>query len=167
MTGSDLNIRMAIIFMDDDYEVVPTSPIRRLESRLDRIEKTTSSAEINRLIEQIIELIKSNQRVIDDVVKSDAELRNEISKIPGKIDDLVSSMNEFLELLRASATEEAVAGISQDVMQPLADKMGELVEYTKKSVETNQVLLSSLGTIENRLKRLYTQPSNKYSPFRR
>jgi hypothetical protein len=74
---------------DDDYEVVPTSPIRRLERRLSKVEATSTTSEAGRLIEQIIELIKGNQRVIDDVIKADAELRNEISKIPGKIDELL------------------------------------------------------------------------------
>jgi len=85
---------------DDDYEVVPTSPIRRLERRLSKVESSSSGSEVGRLIEQIIELVKSNQRVVDDVIKSDAELRNEISKIPGKIDELLSGMGEFLDLLK-------------------------------------------------------------------
>jgi methyl-accepting chemotaxis protein len=149
--------------MDDDYDDVPASPIRRLEKRISQVEKTSSS-EVNKLIEQIIDLIKSNQRIVADVVKSDAELRNEISKVPGKIDQLISSMNEFLDLLKASAAEETVAGISKDMMQPLTSKMEELVDYTKRSMEANQALLSSMGTIENRLKRVYTQ---RYSSLRR
>ncbi len=150
--------------MDDDYEDVPASPIRRLEKRISQVEKTSSS-EVNKLIEQIIDLIKSNQRIVADVVKSDAELRNELSKVPGKIDQLISSMNEFLDLLKASAAEETVAGISRDMMQPLTSKMDELVDYTKRSMEANQALLSSMGTIENRLKRSYTQ--SRYSSLGR
>ncbi len=139
--------------MDDDYDDVPASPIRRLEKRITQVEKTSSS-EVNKLIEQIIELIKSNHMIITEVVKSDAELRNEISKVPGKIDQLISSMNEFLDLHKAS---NGKAGLSKDFMKPLASKMEELVDCTKKSMETNQALLSSMGTIENRLKRVYTQ----------
>jgi len=151
--------------MDDDYDSVPASPIRRLEKRINRIEKTSSSSEVSKLIEQIIELIKSNQRVIADVVKSDAELRNELSRVPGKIDELIGSMNQFLDLLKASAAEETVAGMSRDIMDPLTSKMDELVDYTKKSMEANQALLSSMGTIESRLKRAYTQ--SRYSLSRR
>lgn len=147
--------------MDDDYEDVPASPIRRLEKRISHVEKTSSS-EVNKLIEQIIELIKSNHMVISEVVKSDAELRNEISKVPGKIDQLISSMNEFLDLHKASAADGKIAGLSKDAMQPLASKMEELVNYTKRSMETNQALLSSMGTIENRLKRVYTH--SRYEP---
>ncbi len=146
-----------MVIEDDDYEVVPTSPIRRLEKRLSKIEASSSTAETGRLIEQIIELIKSNQRVIDDVIKADAELRNEISKIPGKIDDLLSGMSEFLELLKMSATENTISDISKDVMEPLVKKMGEMVDETKRANELSQASLTNLGMIDKRLKRLYLQ----------
>lgn len=142
---------------EDDYEVVPTSPIRRLERRLTKVEASSSASEVNRLIEQIIELIKSNQRVIDDVIKADAELRNEISKLPGKVDELLSGMSEFLDLLKVSATENTVSEISKDVMEPLAKKMEELIDETKRSNELSQASLTNLNMIDKRLKRLYLQ----------
>ena len=111
---------------------------------------------MRKLIEEIIELIKSNQRVIDDVVKSDAELRNEISKLPGKIDELLDSMKEFMDLLKTSSSEETVSDISKDVMEPLVKKMEEMVEQNKKGLEVNQAALTSLGIIDKRLKRLNT-----------
>jgi hypothetical protein len=145
---------------EDDYEVIPTSPIRRLERRLSKIESTSSTSEVNKLIEQIIELVKSNQRVVDDVIKSDAELRNEISKLPGKIDELLSGMSEFLELLKMSATENTVTDISKTVMDPLVKKMTELVDETKKNNELSQASLTNLGMIDKRLKRLYLQSAS-------
>lgn len=141
---------------EEEYEIIPTSPIRRLEKRIDKMETTTGTGEVRRLIEQIIELIKANQRVIDDIVKSNFELRNDIAKIPGKVDQLLGSMSEFMELLKTSATEETVTEISKDVMAPVVEKIGELVEQNKKSVEMSQAMLTSLDTIDKRLKRLYT-----------
>jgi len=152
---------------EEEYEIIPTSPLKRLEKRISKVESSTSSSQIQNLIEQIIELIKSNQRVIDDVIKADSELRNEISKIPGRIDNLIVNMNEFIELLKASATEETVAGMSKEAMEPLVEKMDELVNQNKKAVETNQAVLSSLGMIDNRLKRLYLQSSTGTSSFKR
>jgi len=148
--------------MDEEYEVIPTSPIRKLEKRLAKIEAASSSSEIQRLIEQIIELIKSNQRIIDDVIKADAELRNEISKVPGKIDELLDSMNEFMDLLKASATEETVSEVSKDVMKPLVEKITEMVEQNKKIAETSEASLTNLGMIDKRLKRLYLQFASIY-----
>lgn len=140
--------------MEEEYEIIPTSPIRRLEQRISKVESTSSSSEVRKLIEEIIELIKSNQRVIDDVVKSDAQLRNELSRIPSKIDELLENMKQFMDLLKASSTEEAMSDISKDVMMPLIKKMDELVQQNKQSVEVNQAALTSLGIIDRRLKRL-------------
>ena len=141
--------------MDEDYEVIPTSPIRKLEQRMGKLETSSSSSEVQRLIEQIIELIKSNQRIINDVVKSDSELRSELSRLPGNIENLVSKMDEFLNILKATATDDAVDDISARTMDPVVNKMNELVTQNKKVVETNQAVLANLSSIDNRLKRLY------------
>lgn len=141
---------------EEEYEVIPTSPVRRLEKRISKMESLSSSAETRRLIEQIIELIKSNQRIIDDVVKADAELRNELSAIPGKVDELIANMGEFIDLLKASASEE-VASISKDALDPLLKKITELVEQNKKTHEIGQATLTSLDTIDKRLKRSMVQ----------
>lgn len=150
---------------DEEYEIIPTSPIRRLEKRITDMEKTSSSSEIRRLIEQIIELIKSNQRVIDDIIKSNFELRNEIAKLPGKIDELLGGMGEFMDMLKASAAEETVSAISKDVMDPVVKKLDELVAISKKDLELGQATIVSLETIDKRMKRLYTQsaaPTRRY-----
>jgi hypothetical protein len=151
----------------EEYEVIPTSPIRRLEQRISKMESTTSSAEVNRLVDQIIELIKSNQKVVDDVIKANADLRNELSRIPVKIDNLIGSMSEFLELLKTSATEETVGSISKEVMGPMVDKIAELVDHSKKNLEISQSTLATMDMIDKRLKRLYVQPPAAMYPARR
>ncbi|MHA2065804.1 MAG: hypothetical protein ACXABY_15630 [Candidatus Thorarchaeota archaeon] len=144
--------------MEDEYEVISTSPLRRLEKRLNKLEDSSSTTEVSKLIEQIIELIKSNQRVIDDVIKSDSELRNEISRIPGKIDALLSSMQEFIDMIKASATEEET-GMPKETLAPLVKKMDELIEQNKGSIDSTRAILTHMGTIDTRLKRLYPQYS--------
>jgi mevalonate kinase len=148
---------------DEEYEVIPTSPIRRLEKRLEKMEDTSSTSQVQKLMEQVIELIKSNQRIIDDVVKANAELRDELSRIPGKMDKLIGTLNDFMEILKAASEEESTGGgIGPEVMKPLADKLGELVEQNKKSLETNQTMITALETIDKRLKRLYLGFASMY-----
>lgn len=141
---------------DEEYEVIPTSPIRRLEKRINKVESGSYSSEIRKLIDQVVELIKSNQRIIDDSIKANNDLIGSVSGVSRKIDDLVSEMREFMKLLKVSAEEEEVSDISREAMKPLAEKLGELVEQNKKTFETNQAVLTTLGVIEKRLKRLYT-----------
>ena len=146
-------------YNEEEYEVIPTSPIRRLEKRISRMEGVSSSSETRRLIEQIIELIKSNQRIIDDVIKADAELRHELSAIPGRIDELIANIHEFIDILRASASEEAGGKESLD---PLLKKISEMVEQNKKTQEIGQATLTSLETIDKRLKRVLVQSPALY-----
>lgn len=140
---------------EEEYEVIPTSPIRRLEKRLERVETGSYSSEVRKLIEQVMELIQSNQKIIEQTIKSNNELRDELSQIPGKIDQLLSEIGEFMKLLRASSEEES--GTSPEIMKPLLEKLTELVEQNKRSSDTNQAVLTTLGIIDKRLKRLYLQ----------
>jgi len=142
---------------EEEYEIIPTSPLRRLEKRIEQIEAGSYSSQIRKLIEQVIELIKSNQRIIDDSIKANTDLIAEISKIPKKVDELITEMREFMRLLKTSAEEEEVTEVSKEVMAPLVEKLNELIEQNKKNFETNQAALTTLGIIEKRLKRLYTQ----------
>jgi DNA repair ATPase RecN len=151
----------------EDYEVIPTSPIRRLEKRLEKMEDTTSSSQVQKLMEQVIELVKSNQRIIDDVVKANAELREELSKIPGKVDKLMDTMSDFMDLLRIASEEEERAGASgvgvgPEALKPLTDRLTELVEQNRKSLEANQTMITAMETIDKRLKRLYMGFANMY-----
>ncbi len=147
----------------EEYEVIPTSPIRRLEKRLDKVEDTSSTSQVQKLMEQVIELIKSNQRIIDDVVKANAELREELAKVPGKIDKLMVTLNDFMTILKeASAEESGGASIGPEVMKPVTDKLGEMLEQNKKSLEADQTMLTSLETIDKRLKRIYMGFASMY-----
>ncbi len=148
---------------NDEYEVIPTSPIRRIEKRLEKVEDTSSTSQVQKLMEQVIELIKSNQRIIDDVVKANAELRDELAKVPGKIDTLMGTLNDFMNILKEASQEEtAGAGIGPEVMKPLADKLGEMVEQNKKSLEASHTMLSAMETIDKRLKRIYLGFASMY-----
>ncbi|RLJ07647.1 MAG: hypothetical protein DRP12_01845 [Candidatus Aenigmatarchaeota archaeon] len=141
---------------EEEYEIIPASPIRRLEHRIRKLEEASASAEIQRLIEQIIELIKSNQRVIDDVIKANSELVAELSAIPKKIDELTGIFKEFMEILKKSAQEEMVAGLGTKAMEPVIKKLEELLDQNKKSLEAQQAMLTALDTLDKRIKRLYS-----------
>ena len=150
----------------EDYEVIPTSPVRRLEKRMEKMEDTSSTSQVQKLMEQVIELIKSNQRIIDDVVKANAELRDELSKVPGKIDKLLDTMNEFMDLLRLASEEEDRGGIGPEAFKPMVDKMTEMVEQNKKSLEANHTMVAAMETIDKRMKRLYMGFANMYGARR-
>ncbi len=140
---------------EEEFEVIALSPIRKLERRLDQMEAGTGVQEINKLVDEVIELIKANQQIVDDLVRANLELRNEIARIPSKIDELLGTLNEFVSLLKSASQEEAPG---TEAMKPLADSLTQLVEYNRKAVDSNQAMITALDTIDKRLKRLYVVP---------
>ena len=151
---------------DDEFEIIPTSPLRRLEKRIEKVEGGSYSSEVNRLIEQVLDLIKSNQKIIDSSIKANNDLIGEVSKLPKKMDDLILEMREFMKLLKISAEEEEVSNVSKEVMTPLVDKLSEMINQNKKDSETNQAVLTTLGIIEKRLKRFYAPAPSPGMPMR-
>lgn len=114
----------------EEYEMVPVGPIRRLEERIKKIEKGRESTSQQGFLREILELVQSNQQLVDEIVKANDELRDELSKIPPKIDELLDSWKEFIELLKETGgVEEGGAGGIRD------EKMEELIKLNRQMLK--------------------------------
>ncbi len=139
---------------EDEFELIPLSPIRRLEDKIKNMEdvyKYTGLPQIQSLIMQIIELIRNNQKIVDDLVKTNVDLRNEIAKLPPKIDDLVLQMKSFMDLVRM-AGEESEVSIPSDMMKPVTEQLQKMVEQNQKVLESNQEMLNSMEEINKKIR---------------
>ena len=132
-----------------EFELVPMSPIRRLERRLDRVE-STSTLDARGFLKEMVDIIKMNQMLVDELAKANDSLRIEISKLPSRLDDLIGHMTELLTYIKASAAEEAVPASS---FKPLVEKFDQLIEANKKIVDSNQIMVSVLEQLDKKLKR--------------
>lgn len=114
----------------EEYEMVPVGPIRRLEERIKKIERGKESTSYQGFLREVLELVQSNQRLVDEIVKANDELRDELSRIPKKIDELLDEWGEFIELLKETGgAEEAGTGGIRD------EKIEELIELNRKMLE--------------------------------
>lgn len=119
----------------DDYEVVPVGPIRRLEERIKKMEKDKEGFAYESFMREILELIQSNQKLVDEIVKANDSLRDELAKIPGKIDELLKSWREFIEVLKeVSGSEASTANITKQF---------------NMLMEQNQQMLESIKTMKS------------------
>lgn len=140
---------------DISYEIIPVTPIKKLEERMERIESTGSTPQLQNLINQIIELIRGNQKIVNDVIQANAELKNELSKLPSKIDELIDTMNNFLSLIEAAGKEETETTPQQpsaDAFKPITDELKKISEQNQKLIESNQSVLEELDKASKRLK---------------
>jgi translation elongation factor EF-G len=134
----------------EEFELIPMSPIRRLEKRLEQVEANAGSGNRD-FMKDLLDVVRMNQQIVDELAKSNDALRIELSKLPGRLEDLINSMHELLSYIKASATEEMMVSPNVD-MKPLADKLDQLIEGNKKIVETNQSLMGGLDELERKLR---------------
>ncbi len=123
--------------MSDEYELVPLNPIRRLERKIEELEKNGSHG----LNDQIIEMIKTNQKIVDDLAKMNVDTVKSITELKGSIQTLVDKLSNFLE--RIDVVEE----------EPTKET-NKLIEENKKLLESHQQLLEKIEKIERKVNAL-------------
>lgn len=131
---------------DEEFELIPISPMRRLERRLEKME-STKGVDVKEFFGQLVDIVKMNQQLVDELAKANDSLRIEISKLPGKLDELINDLNELLAFIKASAGAEAGEAASSNNLDPLLKKMDALIEGNKKIVESNESMMDSIDSM--------------------
>lgn len=142
-----------------EYELIPMSPIRRIEKRLERVEETSHGGSKD-IMRDVIDIVRMNQQLVDELAKSNDALRIELSKLPGKLEELIMETRELVSFIKTSGEDEN-AGIAKDAMQPVVDKLGELLDQNKKMTEKNDTLLHLLDELSRKSSR--PRPTNTES----
>ncbi|MCX6821429.1 MAG: hypothetical protein NTW30_01490 [Candidatus Aenigmarchaeota archaeon] len=136
---------------ESEYELVPMSPIRRLEQRLDRIE-SSSPIDSKSIFSDVIDIVRMNQQLVDELAKSNDAMRMELSKLPAKLDELIVNLKELITFVRASGETESI-GVTQDTMKPVVDKLDEMVKTNKVISEKNDSMLELLDEMSKKMRR--------------
>ena len=138
---------------DEDYEMVPLSPLRRLERRLEAMETTKTANGVEKFIDKVMDMVELNQKIVEDIVRSNQSMREDMSILIGKLDSLQGKISSFVEMVQSAA--------ETDVAQTAAESTGETVKpiiehleaMSTQTQETNTRMLQSLENIEKFLKR--------------
>ena len=153
----------------DEYELIAVSPIRRLEKRLDRVE-SSSNVGSSDIFKEVIDIVRMNQQLVNELARANDALRIELSKLPGKLDELIVNLKEIISFIKSSGEEESV-GITQEAMKPVVDKLDEMVKTNKSLSEKNDSMLGLLDEISKKIKRPPTRPlkllPRRVEPLRR
>jgi type I site-specific restriction endonuclease len=148
---------------DDDYEVIPLGPIRKLERRVEDLQEQQEQAEASgggsaneELVRDILDIMKSNQKIVNDMTESTHELRNSVEDLTNKMDSVIDNMNEFMDLLNQASEmdmEGEVAGdIETRVANAIGDKMDDMVEEVKTS---NEKIADNLEDLNTQMRKTY------------
>jgi len=135
----------------EEYEIIPVSPIRRLERKIEQLEAMTP-LDNREVFKEIISVIRMNQEIVNQLVKSTDDLKMELAKLPPKMDELIGNLNELISFIKSAGEEETI-GITQEAMKPMVDKLDKLIEHNKKMDEVNESLLAVLDSLDKKLRR--------------
>ncbi len=108
------------IYGDDEVEVVPLSPLRKMEKRLERLEGQKSMGSLETFTKEVLSMVRSSQKLVDDVVTANHEVLNEIRETNSKLGELVDLIKH--------AGEEEHHGMSAEAFSPVVDKLDQLIE---------------------------------------
>ncbi len=134
---------------DEEYEVVPLSPIRKLEKRIDELEEKKDVGNAKGVFNEVLDLVKANQRMVEEMVKSNSELRRELEKLPGKIDKVTEQWDEFLDILKRGEEEQKQAsGVSKE----LSGEMKKLVELNENLIKKNEEMVESMRSMKRSIR---------------
>jgi len=137
---------------EEEFELIPISPLRRLERRLEKMEGT-KGVDVKEFFNQLVEIVRMNQQLVDELAKSSDALRIEISRLPGKLDALINNLNELISFIKASAGAEAAEATAGGNLEPLLKKMDALIEGNKKIVDINESMMSSIDQLSTKIKK--------------
>lgn len=142
----------------DDYEVVPVGPLRKLERRVDELQEQNQQGNStdDELVRDVIDIMKSNQKIVNDMTESTHELKNSVEDLTHKMDEVVDNMNTFMDLLtEASEMDmegEIVGDMEQRIAEAIGTKMDEVADDMKQS---NQEVVQHLNDINESLRKSY------------
>lgn len=144
-----------LTYYNDDEDDMLVSRKRELDR------KSEESINLERTLSQFVDIILQNQKIVENVVKANESLREDISVMVGKMDRLFDKFDEFVTIVKEAAKEDEGEEVAKEVVktsvEPLLDKFE---EFNKNMQESNQMLLDVLMSIEKKIKRLGTSNSS-------
>ena len=142
----------------EDYEVVPVTPLRKLERRLEALEASRTVANLERFLDKIIDMRELNQRIVEEVVRSNQGLREEIEVLVGKLSKPEEKLETFVDLLKSIGEEELKGTNPEEYLNPVLKKFEEIASNI---AEGNKNIIQALTSIDKRLRRL---SAGEYGP---
>ena len=138
-----------------EYELIPLTPIRRMEKEIADLKKNKEGGSTAVLVNEIVDILKMNQKIVDDMVRLHGDLVSKLSRTTDRIDRLVTSMDKLVEIL-GEATEAELAGESGGYRGGGGGGGGGGVadEKMDKVIEQNAALINSLKVISGELGKL-------------
>jgi len=129
---------------EEEYELIPLSPIRRLERKVEIMEKRGTSQDI---LKEVMDIVRSNQEIVEDIVKVNSEMISRVSELANSVNMLMAKVNDFISRVEVAAGEEKEETTettgAADKWAEIERRFSERLDKMEKRV--NALLLSSMA----------------------
>jgi len=135
----------------DDFEVVPIGPIRKLERRMDKLQEEAQKGggSNQELVRDIMDIMKSNQRIVNEMTESTHELKNSVQDLTHKMDEVVDNMNAFMEMLKEASEVDMEGEVMGDMQSRIADAIGnQMQDVATEITRSNKELIEKLENMD-------------------
>lgn len=113
---------------DEEFELVPLSPVRRLEKRLDKIEHAGVPTES---IKELVEVVRENQQVVEEIVKLNTEMVRRVSDLTSSISELSTRVNDLVMRMKMAEVPE-----EKERQKEAETKLNERLDKLEKRLNT-------------------------------
>ena len=118
---------------EDEYEIVPVGPMRRIERRVERIEKGGG----NEMVKELIDVVRTNQKIVDEVVKINSEMINRVTELSAHVQQMTEKVNDFMSRIdveEGSPSKEVQSTPEADLrIEKLEKRINSLLLSTMKA----------------------------------
>lgn len=148
----------------EEFELIPVSPLRKMEKRLEDLEHS-KAYNTEDFYKEMVDIIRMNQQLVNEIAKANDALKLELARLPPKLEELISKLDEIVSFIKSSAIEETTSSALD--LTPLTNKLDQLIETNKKIITGNETISFALDDIGKKMKRPLTPMMGKpflYSP---
>lgn len=129
---------------NEEFEMLPVVPIRRLERELRQMKEQMKGGD-SQLARQIVDILRMNQSMVDQLAARQGELIAKLSDMNSSLQKLAASLDNLIGLLSAGAEEE----IEEEAREGRTAK-----ERLDKIIEQNAILINSLNMLSKEMAKL-------------
>ena len=129
----------------DEYELVPVTPMRRIEKRLEKVEK---GGPAQKAIEDLITAMHSNQKVVQDLISLNTQMIKRVTDLTSVVTSLSTQVSDMLVKAKTAESPEAHAADTH--------KLEDRLEKLEKRLNT--MLLTALPRMRRQQQPAYGPP---------
>ena len=137
--------------LDEYYELTPLHPLKKLKKEIEELKKQMSKAETTiqygEVMKEVMEAVKINQRIIEEMVKSNAALQTKISEMIIVMNRLIEEIQTMGEAFKKAA--EAL--VVETKTEKTEDLLRQLLQQMSTMLKQNENIIDSLTKLEKQL----------------